>query len=160
MERNMESVFDNKTLRMSILATPEHVNFNGVMHGGDLLKMLDGVAYACATRYCGIGVVTLSVDRVLFKSPIKIGNLIHFLASINYTGTTSVEVGIRVVAEDIAKRTLTHCNSSYFTMVALDSNGKPTKVPPLTPETEEEKRRFEAGRLRREASKAKLRSKK
>ena len=78
----MDYVFDNKTLRMSILATPEHVNFNGVMHGGDLLKMLDRVAYACATRYCGIGVVTLSVDRVLFKSPIKIGNLVHFLAAI------------------------------------------------------------------------------
>ncbi len=151
----MESVFDSKTLRMSILATPEHVNFNGVMHGGDLLKMLDRVAYACATRYCGVGVVTLSVDRVLFKSPIKIGNLIHFLASINYTGVTSLEVGIRVVAENIAERSVTHCNSSYFTMVAIDSNGKPTKVPQLIPATDEEKRRFEAARLRREASKMK-----
>lgn len=151
----MDYIFDNKTLRMSILATPEHVNFNGVMHGGDLLKMLDRVAYACATRYCGIGVVTLSVDRVLFKSPIKIGNLVHFLAAINYTGVTSVEVGIRVVAEDISNQSVTHCNSSYFTMVALDSNGRPTRVPQLVPVTDEEKRRFEAGRLRREASKAK-----
>lgn len=152
----MDQIFDNKTLTMSILATPECINFNGVMHGGDLLKLLDQVAYACATKYCGVGVVTLSVDRVLFRSPIKIGNLMHFLASINYTGHTSVEVGIKVIAEDIASRSVVHCNSSYFTMVALDSNGKPTKVPQLVPITDEEKRRFEAGRMRREASKRNL----
>lgn len=149
----MDHIFDNKTLTMSILVTPEHINFNGVMHGGDLLRMLDQVAYACATRYCGIGVVTLSVDRVLFRSPIKIGNLIHFLASVNYTGQTSVEVGIKVIAEDIANRSVTHCNSSYFTMVAIDKDGKPTKVPQFIPTTDEEKRRFEAGKLRRETSK-------
>ncbi|RDU64026.1 acyl-CoA thioesterase [Helicobacter didelphidarum] len=149
----MEYIFDNKTLTMSILATPAHINFNGVMHGGDLLKILDQVAYACATRYCGIGVVTLSVDRVLFRSPIKIGNLIHFLACVNYTGVTSVEVGIKVLSEDIANKSVTHCNSSYFTMVALDEDGRPTKVPQLVPITDEEKRRFEAGKLRREASK-------
>lgn len=149
----MERVLDNRTLTMSILVTPEYINFNGVMHGGDLLKKLDQVAYTCASRYCGRGVVTLSVDRVLFRRPIKIGELIHFLAAINYTGTTSVEVGIKVVAEDIANHSVTHCNSSYFTMVALDENGRPTKVPQLTPLTDEEKRRFESARLRREASK-------
>ncbi|RDU72292.1 acyl-CoA thioesterase [Helicobacter aurati] len=149
----MEQIFDNKTLTMSILATPSHANFNGVMHGGDLLKLLDQVAYACATRYCGMGVVTLSVDRVLFRNPIKIGNLVHFLASINYIGQTSMEVGIKVVAEDIAKSCVVHCNSSYFTMVALGSNGRPAKIPQLVPVTDEERRRFEAGRERRMASK-------
>ncbi|STQ86792.1 acyl-CoA thioesterase [Helicobacter muridarum] len=149
----MDDIFDNKTLTMSVLATPAHANFNGVMHGGDLLKLLDQVAYACATRYCGVGVVTLSVDRVLFRNPIKIGNLVHFLASINYTGQTSVEVGIRVVAENIEESSVVHCNSSYFTMVAIGSNGRPTKIPQLIPITDEEKRRFEAGRARREASK-------
>ncbi len=149
----MDDLIDNKKLRMSILATPAHVNLSGVMHGGELLKLLDQVAYACATRYCGVGVVTLSVDRVLFKNPIKIGNLVHFLASINYTGNTSVEVGIKVLSEDIAKKSVTHCNSSYFTMVALDKDRKPTKVPQLNPTTDEEKRRFEAAKLRRETSK-------
>lgn len=149
----MDYVFDNKSLTMSILATPAVVNFSGVMHGGDLLKLLDQVAYACATRYCGNPVVTLSVDRVLFRSPIKIGNLVHFLASVNYTGNTSVEVGIKVVAEDIARRCVTHCTTSYLTMVSMDSNGRPTQVPPLNPITDDEKRRFEAGKMRREASK-------
>lgn len=146
----MDYIFDNKTLQMTILVTPDLANFNGVMHGGALLKLLDQVAYACATRYCGMGVVTLSVDRVLFKHPIKIGELLHFLASINYTGNTSCEVGIRVVSEDIKNKSVTHCNSSYFTMVALDESGSPSRIPSLTPSSIDEKRRFEEAKLRRQ----------
>lgn len=141
---------NRQSLQMSILASPNMANFSGVVHGGELLKMLDQVAYTCATRYCGVGVVTLAVDQVIFKHPIPIGSLMHFYASINYTGTTSCEVGIRVECENIKTREITHCNSSYFTMVALDQNGKKMQIPPLIPQTEKEKRRFQEAKIRRE----------
>ena len=114
------------------------------------MKLLDQVAYACASRFSGENVVTLSVDRVIFKHPIPIGSLVTFLASVNYTGRTSCEVGIKVLSEDIKNRTVTHTNSSYFTMVAIDGKtGRPTPMPQLTPESEEEKRRFEDGEKRK-----------
>ncbi|MCX4028669.1 acyl-CoA thioesterase [Endozoicomonas sp. SM1973] len=137
------------TLKMSELVTPEVANFSGKMHGGDLLKLLDRVAYTCAMRYCASYVVTLSVDKVLFKDSIEIGELVTCLASVNYTGNTSMEVGIRVVAEDICRRKSRHTNSCYFTMVSLDENGKPTQVPPFTPQTANEKRRYQEAIRRR-----------
>lgn len=118
-------------LTMSVLMTPDLANFTGNVHGGDLLKMLDQVAYACASRYSGGYVVTLSVDQVIFREPIHVGELVTFLASVNYVGKTSMEVGIRVQAENIRNRTIRHTNSCYFTMVAVDQHGKPTRVPPL-----------------------------
>ena len=83
-------------LKMSVLMTPDMANFNGNVHGGDLLKLLDQVAYACASRYSGQYCVTLSVDKVTFKEPIHVGELVTFLASVNLVGRTSMEVGIRV----------------------------------------------------------------
>lgn len=139
-----------RTLTMSILASPSLANFSGVVHGGELLKLLDQVAYACATRYCGCGVVTLSVDGVIFKQPIPIGSLINFYASVNYVGKTSCEVGIRVEFENIKTREVFHSNSSYFTMVALDSTGSKIQIPSFTPNTPEEKRRYEEAKQRRE----------
>lgn len=133
--------FNPRTLSMSILVSPSMANFSGVMHGGDLLKILDQVAYACATRYCGVGVVTMAVDSVTFKQPIPIGSLLTFLASVNYTGKTSCEVGIKVVSEDIKNKFVTHCNSCYFTMVAIE-NGKKVEIPQFEPQTEIEKRRW------------------
>ncbi len=147
----MENVFDIKSLTMSVLMTPSVANFKGRVHGGDLLKLLDQVAYACASRYCGRYVVTLSVDRVTFKYPIEVGSLVTFLASVNYTGKSSLEVGIKVIAEDIHKRTVMHTNSAYFTMVCVDENGKPVSAPPLEPKTEAEKRRFEKALNRKKA---------
>ncbi|WP_026943683.1 acyl-CoA thioesterase [Helicobacter rodentium] len=148
---SMENVFDIKSLTMSVLMTPSVANFKGRVHGGDLLKLLDQVAYACASRYCGKYVVTLSVDRVTFKYPIEVGSLVTFLASVNYTGKSSLEVGIKVIAEDIHKRTVMHTNSAYFTMVCVDENGKPVSAPPLEPKTEAEKRRFEKALNRKKA---------
>ncbi len=121
----------NHELYMSILMTPDMANFIGNVHGGDLLKMLDQVAYACASRYSGSYVVTLSVDQVMFREPIYVGELVTFAASVNHVGTTSMEIGIRVEAEDVRARTIRHTNSCYFTMVAIDDNGKPTPIPPL-----------------------------
>jgi len=118
-------------LTMTVLMTPDMANFSGNVHGGTILKYLDSVAYACASRYSGSYVVTLSVDQVMFLQPIHVGELVTFLASINYTGTTSMEVGIRVVTENIQQRLVRHANSCYFTMAAVDANRKPVAVPPL-----------------------------
>lgn len=151
----MESDVINSNLasmQMSVLMTPDKANFTGHVHGGELLKYLDQIAYACASRYCGHYVVTLSVDKVLFKNPIFVGEFVTFLAHVNYTGNTSMEIGIKVVSEDIHKKIATHTHTCYFTMVALDENGKPTKVRPLNPQTDECKRRFEKGKKRRELS--------
>ena len=140
----------NHELYMSILMTPDMANFIGNVHGGDLLKMLDQVAYACASRYSGNYVVTLSVDQVMFREPIYVGELVTFAASVNYVGNTSMEVGIRVEAEDVRARTVRHTNSCFFTMVAVDDDRKPAAVPPLQPLNSEDKRRFIQGKQRRQ----------
>lgn len=136
-------------LSMTILMTPDMANFSGNVHGGHILKYLDQVAYACASRYAGHYVVTLSVDQVVFREPIHVGELVTFLASVNYTGRTSMEIGIKVVTEDIRKKLVRHTNSCYFTMVAVDDNGKPVPVPVLQPTTDEARKRQEAARQRR-----------
>ncbi len=141
-----------RSLTMSVLVTPDMANFSGHMHGGDLLKYLDRVAYTCAMRYAAKHVVTLSVDKVLFKQPIFIGEMLTFLASVNYTGRTSIEIGIKVIAEDLINKSLRHTNSCYFTMIALDENKKPTRVPSFTPISPEEKARYERAKKKREKS--------
>jgi len=135
---------------MTVLMTPDMANFSGNVHGGALLKLLDQVAYACASRYAGTYVVTLSVDQVMFLQPIHVGELVSFLASINYTGTSSMEVGIKVVAENIRSQDVRHVNSCFFTMVAVDDQSNSVPVPALRPFSPDEKRRFEAARIRKE----------
>lgn len=137
-----------RELSMSVLMTPDMANFTGNVHGGVLLKLLDQVAYACASRYAGCYVVTLSVDQVMFKQPIHVGELVTFLACINHVGRTSMEVGIKVVAEDIQHRLVRHTNSCYFTMVAMQ-DGKPVAVPPLELETEEHRKHHYEAEIRR-----------
>ena len=129
-------------LTMTVLMTPDMANFSGNVHGGTILKYLDSVAYACASRYSGSYVVTLSVDQVMFLQPIHVGELVTFLASVNYTGKSSMEVGIRVVTENIQQRLVRHANSCYFTMVAVDANRKPVAVPVLELVTDEQRTRF------------------
>lgn len=138
-------------LTMTVLMTPDMANFSGNVHGGTILKFLDSVAYACASRYSGSYVVTLSVDQVMFLQPIHVGELVTFLASVNYTGRTSMEVGIRVVTENIQQRLVRHANSCYFTMVAVDQDRKPVAVPQLVPETPEQVARFEQAEARKAA---------
>lgn len=145
---------DRKSLYMTVLMTPDMANFSGNVHGGTLLKLLDQVAYSCASRYAGTYVVTLSVDRVLFRDAIKVGELVSFSASVNHTGRTSMEVGIRVETENIQNGTRRHTNSCYFTMVAVDHDGRPVPVPTLVPGTEEEESWFDAAAARKAALKA------
>lgn len=99
---------------MTVLMTPDMANFAGNVHGGTVLRFLDQVAYACASRYSGCYVVTLSVDQVTFREPIHVGELVSFLATVNYVGTSSMEIGIKVVAENIQTQTVRHANSCFF----------------------------------------------
>lgn len=137
-------------LSMTVLMTPDTANFAGNVHGGTILKYLDSVAYACATRFSGHYVVTLSVDRVFFRQPVHVGELVTFLATVNYTGKTSMEIGIKVITENIRSGLVRHANSCYFTMVAVDDNGKPTQVPQLDLVTDNQKRRFKEAQMRRD----------
>jgi acyl-CoA hydrolase len=139
-----------KTLSMTVLMTPDMANFSGHVHGGAMLRLLDQVAYSCASRYSGCYVVTLSVDQVTFREPVHVGELVTFQASINFTGNTSMEVGIHVEAESIRARTSRHVMTCYFTMVAVDESGKGVAVPALPIATPIERKRWAAAQLRRE----------
>jgi len=134
---------------MTVLMTPDTANFSGNVHGGNILKLLDQVAYACASRYAGSYAVTLSVDQVMFRQPIHVGELVTFLAAVNHTGHSSMEVGIKVIAENIRSHETRHVNSCFFTMVAMGDDGKPTQVPPLRPFSPDEKRRHAAAEIRK-----------
>ena len=137
-------------LTMTVLMTPDTANFSGNVHGGTILKLLDQVAYACASRYAGAYVVTLSVDQVTFRQPIHVGELVSFLAAVNYTGRTSMEIGIKVIAEDIRSQVVRHVNSCFFTMVAVGEDRQPVAVAPLQPSTPDEHRRLEDAKGRKE----------
>jgi acyl-CoA hydrolase len=134
---------------MTVLMTPDMANFSGKVHGGALLKLLDQVAYACASRYAASYVVTVSVDQVVFRQPIHVGELVTFLASVNHVGTSSMEVGIKVLAENIQTRETRHVNSCFFTMVGVDEHGGKSKVPALELRTSEQQRRSRQAVLRR-----------
>jgi len=141
---------DKRSLTMSEIMTPDKANFAGNIHGGHLLQFLDQVAYACAARYSSCYVVTLSVDQVIFKQPIHVGELVRCYASVNYVGKTSMEIGIKVVAENLLTQEQRHTNSCFFTMIAVGEDHKPCKVTPLTLNNETEKRRFNEAKLRKE----------
>jgi acyl-CoA hydrolase len=135
---------------MTVLMTPDMANFSGNVHGGTILKFLDQVAYACASRYAGRYVVTLSVDQVMFRQPIYVGELVTFLSSVNFTGKSSLEVGIKVIAENIQTQGTRHANSCFFTMVAVDDERRPVEVPVLIPRSPEEQRRHAAALVRKQ----------
>ena len=137
-------------LTMTVLMTPDMANFAGNVHGGTILKFLDQVAYACASRYAARYVVTLSVDQVMFRQPIHVGELVTFMAAVNHTGTSSMEVGIKVMTENIHTRETRHANSCFFTMVAVGDDRKPVAVPALQPVTPDERRRHAAAEVRRQ----------
>lgn len=140
----------SRFLEMTEMMTPDLANFSGKVHGGALLRLLDLVAFSCASRYSGQYAVTLSVDQVMFKEPIHVGELLHCRATVNYVGRTSMEIGIKVEAENIRSQTVRHTNSCYFTMVAVDDDGKSVAVPQFTPETQVDKKRWRAAELRKE----------
>jgi acyl-CoA hydrolase len=131
------------------LMMPQHANVLGHVFGGAILSMMDKTAAVAAIRHARSTCVTVSVDRVDFREPIHVGDLVVMKASVNYVGRTSMEVGVRVEAEDLISGSRRHTNSCYVTFVAVDRNGRPIEVPLVVPETEEEKRRYEAAIERR-----------
>jgi len=133
---------DSSRISISELMKPNNSNFGGKIHGGYILNLMDQIAFACASKHSKAYCVTASVDTVDFLSPIEIGDLVTMKASINYVGRTSMVVGIRVESENITTGEVKHCNSSYFTMVAKDENGKSVRVPGLIVNDETEVKRF------------------
>jgi acyl-CoA hydrolase len=133
----------------SALMMPMDENARGHVFGGAVLAMMDKTAAVCAIRHARCPCVTVSVDRVDFREPILVGELVHMKASVNFVGRTSMEIGIRIEAENMLAGTRRHTNSCYTTYVAIDRDGKPAEVPLLVPETADEKRRYAAAAERR-----------
>lgn len=140
------------------LAEPQSQNVAGTLFGGVLLGFIDRAAAFCAMKHAGRPVVTKSFDSVEFNEPIFIGELVVAKASVNFTGTTSMEIGVKVFAQNPITGEERHTNTCYATFVALDAEGRPARVPPVQPETEDELRRFEKGRRRREERLARRRT--
>jgi uncharacterized protein (TIGR00369 family) len=140
----------DSTVIMAQLMNPQDANPSGNVHGGVIMRLIDTAAGAVAVRHARSNVVTASIDRLDFIRPAFIGDLVTLKASLNYAGRTSVEIGVRVEAENLITGHVRHTASAYLTFVALDQNGRPSEVPHLILETEDELRRNEEARSRRE----------
>ncbi len=135
---------------VSQMMTPQDINPAGNVHGGVIMKLIDTAGGLVANRHTRSNTVTASIDRLDFHFPVYVGDLVTFKASLNYAGTTSMEVGVRVEAENVFTGVVRHTASAYLTFVSLDENGKPKPVPPLLLETEDDKRRNLDAKARRE----------
>lgn len=129
---------------------PSDANPLGIVHGGQIMKMVDEAGGLCAMRHAHHAVVTVRLDSMTFLEPIRVGDLVICRARVNWVGNTSLEVGVRVEAEDPVTGESKHTNSAYAVYVALDDDGRPVQVPPLKVTTEDEKRRWEEARARQE----------
>ena len=138
------------------LMLPSHSNFSGKIHGGHILNLMDQIAFACASKHSRHYCVTASVNKVDFLNPIEVGELVTLKASINFTGKTSMVIGVRVESEHIQNGNKKHCNSSYFTMVAKDEDGNNVPVPGLILKTKDDVRRFARSIRRQEQAKKRI----
>jgi uncharacterized protein (TIGR00369 family) len=138
------------------LMLPTHSNFSGKIHGGHILNLMDQIAFACASKHSGNYCITASVNKVDFLCPVEVGELLTLKASINYTGRTSMVVGLHVESENVQTGEKKHCNSSFFTMVAKDKDGNNAKIPGLILSSEESVRRFTRSIARQEQSRQRL----
>ena len=129
---------------------PSDANPWGNVHGGEIMRLIDECAGAAATRHARQRVVTARVDELSFVAPVYVGNLVTARASVNDVGTKSMEVGVRVDAEDLLTGKLVHVSSAYLVFVAIDADGKSGPLPPVVAETADEKRRMAAAKVRRE----------
>ncbi|HEY8739942.1 MAG TPA: acyl-CoA thioesterase [Candidatus Dormibacteraeota bacterium] len=139
---------------MSVQMNPGDANPSGDVHGGTVMKLVDTAAGICAVRHCRSRVVTATVDSMTFLHPVHVGDLVTCFASVNDVGTTSLEIGVRVESEEVRSGQKRHTSTAYLVFVALDERRKPTAVPPLIVETDDEKRRQEHARIRRESRRA------
>jgi acyl-CoA hydrolase len=139
----------DSSLIASHLMMPQDANIQGNVYGGTIMKLMDEIAGVVAARHCRKNVVTASIDQMSFLKAVYIGNLLILKASVNYVGKTSMEIGVRIEAEDLTTGQRMHTGSSYMTFVALDEEGHPTQVPDIVPVTAEEQRRYRQARERR-----------
>ena len=139
----------DSTSEITELMMPGHVNNLGHVFGGVLLSMIDRAAAVAAMRHAGQPCVTVSINQVDFREPIYAGELVICTARVNYVGSTSMEVGVKVIAEHPISRIRRHTNDCFLTFVAIDENSRPAPVPPLELTTNEERKRFEEGKRRR-----------
>jgi acyl-CoA hydrolase len=146
--RPSKPISDSRSI-ISTQMLPSDANPMGNVHGGTILKQVDVAAGVTALRHARMNTVTASIDRMDFYNPVYVGDLLTLKASVNYVGKTSMEIGVRIEAENLTSGKVTHTGSCYLTYVAIDENGKPREVPDIVPETAVEKRRWEAGKKRR-----------
>lgn len=151
-----KKVSDSETI-LTELMIPSYSNFGGKIHGGIILSLMDKVAYVCAAKHAEAYCVTAAIESVDFLAPVEVGELVSLMASVNYTGKSSLVVGIRVVSENVKTKEVKHTNTSYFTMVAFGDDKKPVKVPGLILENHKQAYRFHKGSLRKKL-KAKYKS--
>ena len=142
---------------MHELVLPNDTNLLGNVLGGRVMHLMDMCAAMSAYKHARTAVVTASVDRLDFLAPVKMGDIMILKSSVNYTGKSSMEVGVRIESENPKTGSIYHTSSAYLTFVSLNDNGKPQGVPMVTPETDVEKQRFEEGRARHEERKRRLR---
>lgn len=145
-----KTVSESKTT-MTEIVLPSHTNQLGTIFGGQIMSWIDVAGAIAATRHAKHTCVTASVDALHFVSGARMGELITLNASVNFTGRTSMEIGVRVEAESLKKSEPTHIATAYLTFVAVDEKRNPVEVPPVIPETAEEKRRYKHAQARREA---------
>jgi uncharacterized protein (TIGR00369 family) len=139
---------------VSELMMPQHVNNLGHVFGGVVLAMVDRAAAVVAMRHAGQECVTVSIDRVDFREPIYAGELVTCQARVNFVGRTSMELGVKVLAENLFTGVSRHTNTCFLTFVAIDEHGRPVPVRPLALENEDDQKRFQEGRRRREVRQA------
>ncbi len=147
MKINSKTVAETQ-VNLARIMLPSDANPAGNVHGGTVMKLIDDAAAAVATRHARTNVVTVTIDSLTFHAPVYVGNLMTLKASVNCVGRTSMEVGVRVEAENLRTGEIRHTSSAYLSFVALDDNDKPTPVPDLVPESKEELRRCGAGNRR------------
>jgi uncharacterized protein (TIGR00369 family) len=140
-------VSDSRVI-LSQLMHPQHANLLGNVHGGWIMKLADEAGALACMRHSHQRVVTVAVDQLTFNHPIRIGDLVTLTAEVSYTGTTSMEAEVQVTAENPMSGNVTHTNTAYLVYVALDEQGRSVPVPPIIPQTEREKRRFEHAKER------------
>jgi uncharacterized protein (TIGR00369 family) len=132
------------------LMQPEHANTVGNVHGGWIMKLVDEAGALAGMRHAGQRVATVAIDQMIFRQPIRIGDLVILNAEVSYVGRTSMEVEVQVVAENPITGERTHTDTAYLVYVALDENGRPTPVPPLLAEDSAEKARMESAKERQQ----------
>ncbi len=145
----MERRVNESAIEMVQQMSHQDANLAGNVHGGVIMKAIDTTAGIVAARHAGSNVVTASIDRLDFHSPVYIGDILRLKASLNYAGRTSMEVGVRVEAENFISGVVRHTASAYLTLVSLDAQGRPVKIPGLVLETDEQRRRNAGAAARR-----------